>query len=158
MPFWSRDGKWIYFRSDRTGRSEIWRVRFAGGPSEQVTRNGGHTAYGSVDDKTLFYTKAPSSPLFAQPLSGGPERQVLPWVQFKAFVPLEDGIYYIGRPGEDRKYPLQFLQFSSNTSRLLAQIEGFVFLGLSVSPDRQTILFSKSVSSGANLMMIENFQ
>jgi hypothetical protein len=27
-----------------------------------------------------------------------------------------------------------------------------------VSPDRQTILFSKSVTNGGNLMMIENFQ
>ena len=83
---------------------------------------------------------------------------MLPWVFNRAFVPVEDGIYYIGRREEDRKYPLQFFQFSSNTSRLLTKIEGFLDYGLSVSPDRQTILFSKSVSAGANLMMIENFQ
>jgi hypothetical protein len=53
---------------------------------------------------------------------------------------------------------LQFFEFSNNTSRLLAEIEGAVSYGLAVSPDRQTILFSKSASSGANLMMIENFQ
>lgn len=60
--------------------------------------------------------------------------------------------------GDDRKFTLQFFQFSSNTSRLLTKIEGVPFLGLSVSPDRKTILFSKSVSIGANLMLIENFQ
>jgi hypothetical protein len=91
-------------------------------------------------------------------MSGGPERKVLPWVVAKSFVPVEDGIYYIGRPGEDRKYPLEFLDFSSNTSRLLTKIEGFVAEGLTVSPDRQTILVTKSVSNGHNLMMIENFQ
>jgi Tol biopolymer transport system component len=100
VPSWSRNGRWIYFRSDRTGRTEIWRVPFAGGPPEQVTANGGNTAFESADGKTLLYTKAVSSPLFAQPLSGGPERQVLPWVSFKAFVPAEDGIYY--RPARRR--------------------------------------------------------
>jgi Tol biopolymer transport system component len=159
VPSWSRDGKWIYFNSNRTGGTEIWRVPLAGGAQERVTANGGYTAFESADGKILFYTKSGfDSPLFARPLSGGPERQVLPWVSARAFVPVADGIYYMGRRGEDRKYPLQFFEFSNNTSRLLAEIEGAVSYGLAVSPDRQTILFSKSASSGANLMMIENFQ
>jgi len=54
------------------------------------------------------------------------------------FVPAENGIYYIGRREQDRKYPL-FFQFSSNTSRLLTKIEGFLDFGFSVSPDRQAI-------------------
>jgi Tol biopolymer transport system component len=159
MPFWSRDGKWLYFRSDRTGRSEIWRVPFAGGPQEQVTRNGGYTAYESVDGQTLFYTKGRgnSEPLFARLLSGGAERQVLPSIYLKSFFPVAEGIYYIG-PWSGEYYPLEFFQFSSNSSRLLAKIGGYVGEGLSVSPDRKTILFSRSVNNGAHLMMIENFQ
>jgi Tol biopolymer transport system component len=159
MPFWSRDGKWLYFRSDRTGRSEIWRFPFAGGPREQVTRNGGYTAYESVDGETLFYTKGRgnSEPLFARLLSGGAERQVLPSIYLKSFFPVAEGIYYIG-PRSGEYYPLEFFQFSSNSSRLLAKIGGYVDEGLSVSPDRKTILFTKSVSNGAHLMTIENFQ
>jgi Tol biopolymer transport system component len=159
MPFWSRDGKWLYFRSDRTGRQEIWRVPFAGGPREQVTRNGGFTAYESVDGQTLFYTKGgtASGPLFARLLSGGAERQVLPSIYSRSFFPVAEGIYYIG-PWSGEYYPLEFFQFSRNSSRLLAKIGGNVFLGLSVSPDQKTILFSRSVSNDAHLMMIENFQ
>jgi Tol biopolymer transport system component len=159
MSFFSRDGKWLYFRSDRTGRSEIWRVPFAGGPQEQVTRNGGYTAYESADGQTLFYTKGRgnSEPLFARLLSGGAERQVPPSIFLKSFFPVAEGIYYIG-PRSGEYYPLEFFQFSSNSSRLLAKIGGYVGEGLSVSPDRKTILFSRSVSNGAHLMMIENFQ
>jgi serine/threonine protein kinase len=159
MSFFSRDGKWLYFRSDRTGRSEIWRVPFAGGPGEQVTRNGGYTAYESVDGQTLFYTKGRgnSEPLFARLLSGGAERQLPPSIYLKSLFPVAEGIYYIG-PRSGEYYPLEFFQFSSNSSRLLAKIGGYVDEGLSVSPDRKTILFTRSVSNDAHLMMIENFQ
>ena len=158
MPFWSRDGKWLYFRSDRTRRQEIWRVPFAGGPQEQVTRNGGYTAYESVDGQTLFYTKGRggSEPLFARLLSGGAERQVLPSIYVKSFFPVAEGIYYIG-PWSGEYFPLEFFQFSSNSSQSLAKIGRWVGEGLSVSPDRKTILFARSVNNGAHLMMIENF-
>ena len=158
LPFWSRDGKWIYFQSDRTGANEIWRVPFAGGQPERVTSRGGHVAYESADGQTLFYTKAASGPLFASRLSGGEEQEVLPYIHRRSFVPVADGIYYIGRRSDEGYYPLEFFQFSSAASKLLAKIEGEVYLGLSVSPDRKTILFTKSVSIGADLMMIENFQ
>ena len=162
IPFWSRDGKWLYFRSDRAGHLEIWRVPFAGGPPEQVTRNGGSTAYESIDGETLFYTKLAlaSVPLFARLLSGGAERQVLPSIFGRMFAPVAEGIYYIG-PSNGEYYPLEFFQFSSHSSRLLAKIGGYIGdtgMGLSVSPDRKTILFPKSASNDAHLMMIENFQ
>jgi eukaryotic-like serine/threonine-protein kinase len=158
IPSWSHDGKWTYFCSDRTGHYEIWRVPFAGGIAEQITKEGGLVAYESADGATLFYVKAPSSPLFARPLSGGAERELLDWVSARAFFPVDDGIYYIGRRGDNGQYPLQFFQFSSQTSQALTNIDGAISVGLSVSPDRTAILFTKSVKFGANLMMIENFQ
>jgi Tol biopolymer transport system component/serine/threonine protein kinase len=167
VPSWSRDGKWIYFSSNRTGRQEIWRVPFAGGTPEQLTKEGGFVAYESADGTTLFYTKSTgsvadeqaltSSPLFARPLSGGAERQLLDWITLRAFVPVDDGIYYIGRRSDKGQYSLQFFQFSTQTSRVLTSIDGVPNLGLSVSPDRTAILFTKSVKSGDDLMMIENF-
>jgi Tol biopolymer transport system component len=157
-PSWSRDGRWIYFVSDRTGRDEIWRVASAGGPAEQVTDKGGHNAFESADGKTLFYTKGPSSPLFARLVAGGPERQVLDHVGLsRDFAVFEDGIYYAGR-FENGQTPLLFFQFSTGRSRLLTRIEGDLYYGLSVSPDRKTVLFSKSVASGRDLMLIENFR
>ena len=158
IPSFSRDGKWIYFCSDRTGRYEIWRVASGGGQAEQLTENGGIVAFESIDGRTLFYIKGAPSPLFAKLLDGGPERQILDYVSARAFVVVEDGVYYIGRPGDDRQYPLQFIQFSTGTSRLLTKIGGTPGLGLTVSPDRKTFLFATSVTSGSDLMLIENFR
>jgi integrase len=95
---------------------------------------------------------------FARSLVGGPERQVPNYVAVRAFEVSEDGIYYIGRPQPDRQHPIQFYKFSTNTSSLLTKVGGPLQQGLSVSPDRKTILFSKNASIGADLMLIENFR
>ena len=129
MPSFSHDGKWIYFRSDRTGAYQIWRVPLAGGAAEQITRHGGFSAYESTDGKTLFHTNATSSPLFATPLDGGAEHQLLPWVEQKAFIPVDDGIYYIGRRNDKEQYPLQFYRFSSEKSEMLTPIDGLLYQG-----------------------------
>ena len=78
IPSWSRDGKWIYFCSLRTGREEIWRVPSTGGRQERVSINGGHVAFESMDGKNLYYSRSASSDaaLIVRPVSGGPETEV----------------------------------------------------------------------------------
>jgi len=162
VPFWSHDGKWIYFFSDRSGRFEIWRMPFAGPigrpAAEQITREGGHSGWESADGTTIFYTKAGSSPLFAKALADGPERQVLDWVSMRAFFPVDDGIYYIGRQAKNGQYPLAFYTFAGGASQVLTSLDGPLYWGLSVSPDRKDILFTRTLKAGASLMMIENFR
>jgi Tol biopolymer transport system component len=152
MPFWAPGGEWIYF----TANSQIWRVPFAGGRAETVTTQGASMGYFSADGTALFYTKENAGPVFAKSLAGGEEHQVLPYVNYKAFFPTADGIYYIGRREGDGYFPLEFYQFSSKTSRVLEKIGGQIYQGLTVSPGGKSILFSRS-PSGSDLMMIENF-
>jgi Tol biopolymer transport system component len=96
VPSWSHDGEWIYFTSDRTGRWEIWRLPAQGGTAEQMTSDGGYVALESADGKNLYYTKMGSysgEPLYARPLGGSEERQVVEQVAGRGFVVFEDGIY-----------------------------------------------------------------
>lgn len=39
LPRWSRDGRWIYFTSERSGNWQIYRVRAEGGEPERVRSN-----------------------------------------------------------------------------------------------------------------------
>jgi hypothetical protein len=59
---------------------------------------------------------------------------------------------------ENGRTSIFFFEFSTGKSRLLASVEGYLFPGLSVSPDRSTILFAKTAIPGADLMPIENFR
>ena len=44
-PTWSRDGQFIYFHSDRSGSSQVWKMRADGTNPAQITRDGGFIAY-----------------------------------------------------------------------------------------------------------------
>jgi hypothetical protein len=69
----------------------------------------------------------------------------------------EDGIYYI-TGGGPAGHEIRFYDFAQRRSRVVAKIEGQVGLGFSVSRDRNTVLFTKVVSEGSDLMLIENFR
>ena len=149
---------WIYFRSDRTGRPEVWRVPAAGGEGQQMTDKTGHWAWESADGKTLYYTK--DRALFGRSLPAGAERQILESVIGWSYFPVEGGIYYIAQqdPQRPRALELRFLEFATGKSKVLRNFEAWSVGGLTVSPDQKTVLWSALMSAGIDLMMIENFR
>jgi Tol biopolymer transport system component len=158
IPSWSRDGSWIYYASNRTGRFEVWKAPAAGGAGIQVTRSGGFTARESVDGQLLYYTKFQDSRLWAIPVRGGTEKLILESVGDRAFVPVADGIYYIPGPGPDGAGSANFYEFASGTKRQIAPLKQEIFESMTVSPDRKTILFSVVSRTGSNVMLVENFR
>ena len=84
VPSWSRDGRWIYFCSDRGGKGnrQIWKMPAEGGPATQVTQNGGFEAFESFDRKFLFYsTWKPPDEIWKMPIAGGQEALFLKGVE-----------------------------------------------------------------------------
>jgi hypothetical protein len=51
----SPDGRWLTYRSNRSGRSEIWVRAVAGSASMRVSQNGGREPLWSRDGRELFY-------------------------------------------------------------------------------------------------------
>jgi Tol biopolymer transport system component/tRNA A-37 threonylcarbamoyl transferase component Bud32 len=164
---WSRDGKWIYFRSSRSGRSEIWRMPAGGGDAVQMTTTGGAAAWESWDGQTLYYSRHDGngpegvrSGVFARPVSGGPERQILESIFRWDFFPATDGIYYVALVESHRfnLLELRFLSFATGKSKVLSKFQARTSQGLSVSADGKTILYSgRAPGAGADLVLIQNF-
>jgi Tol biopolymer transport system component len=158
VPSFSRDGKWIYFGSNRTGEYQIWKVPVAGGEALQVSHNIGFVAVESPDAAYVYYTQTQGSPsaLWRLSASGGQPVKVLEGVVRWAFAVFDKGIYYIDQPaGETR---LQFYNLATGRSTTVVRNLGDVELGLTVSTDGRTILFSKVTSSVSDLMLVENFR
>jgi Tol biopolymer transport system component len=156
MPCWSRDGKWIYFYSNRTGRYEIWKMLAVGtsAPEEsiQMTRNYGQAPYESPDGKLVYYYK--SFGVWQVPAEGGKETQVLESVRgFISFALADKGIFFIPRD----EAVVRFFDFNTRAIRTVATLEKPVG-DLAVSRDGRTILYSQMDNVGSDLMLVENFR
>ena len=163
-PSWSRDGQWVYFASRRSGEQEIWKISAAGGAAVQVTRQGGFVAAESPDANHVYYIKREqgSTALWKVPASGGEETQVFaPVFNFSV---VERGIYFIPRPNPgdpDESSSLQFLDFASNSVETIASLPtppDQISLGMAVSPDERTTLYTQTDEAGSDLMLIEGFR
>ena len=155
-PSWSRDGKWIYFSSDRTGASQpqqIWKIPVGGGDAVQVSTKGGYNPVDSDDGKTIYYTTNNTlSPLWKVPLDGGEPTQLVPSIRFWNFAVARGGIYFIAEP------ELRYFSFAAGTSKPILKLPKPAHIGLSVSPDEHWLLYVQVDQSGSDLMLVENFR
>jgi dipeptidyl aminopeptidase/acylaminoacyl peptidase len=123
-PFWSRDGKWIYFRSNRSGSAQIWRKRSDGrGEPMQITHGGGIDPIESIDGRTLYYVKSQSDPgLWRVPVAGGEERMLIPGVLLEQWTVTSLGILYLDRLVHSSHTPVKLYNPVDGTSRALTSI------------------------------------
>ncbi len=154
---WSRDGRWIYFGDD----SQIWKVPVAGGPQLQVTKAGGDWGLESTDGRFLYYLL--NNAVWRVPTAGGEATQLIPSVYPQFFEVVEQGIYFTTaspRPaitffcfktGKTQKVA----EYDESGSSLISEAVGW---GLSASPDRRSLLFSKREDKAVDLMLVENFR
>jgi eukaryotic-like serine/threonine-protein kinase len=168
---YSRDGRWIYFGSNRTGDWQIWKMPAAGGDAVQVTRNGGFISRESADGRWLYYLHGPATTtsLRRVPVDGGEETTVIDAVFQRAYAVTPGGIYFLseantGQPGQRtgtdtqaRGALLYYLDLRTGAVRPIAAV-GKVAFGLAVTPDGREVLFSRILQEGSDLMLVENFR
>jgi serine/threonine protein kinase/Tol biopolymer transport system component len=167
QPSFSRDGRWIYFVSERTGRAEVWRAAATGGTAEQVTHEGGSTPFESPDGRTLYYlrTMLGNNALLASPTAGGAERVIVACIARKNFAVGPQGVFHVDcippeAPAQSQRV-LRLLDPSTGRDRVVGALEGGGEIGgggLCVSPDGRSILYDHSPVGGLDLMMIESFR
>jgi Tol biopolymer transport system component len=159
VPTWSRDGRWVYYSSEREGKGGIWRIPAGGGAEERVAGLDVTwvRAEESLDRKTLFVGGGRlGSPLFAVPLAGGPARKLLDCVAGHSFAVAEGGLYYAacGR-GSDTQ--LRLLQPDTGRDSVVGTLEKFRFR-MTASADGRTFLYASETRSGSDLMLVEGFR
>jgi hypothetical protein len=110
-----------------------------------------------VDGKTLYFSKVSDPGLWSLPLGGGTESKVLPSLYgFDTFAVVERGIYFV-RHAEKSQAIIGFKEFSSSSIDELAVLEAPLSLGLAVSPDERSILFTQLDRDDSDLFLVDNF-
>lgn len=157
--YWSRDGKWVYFSSNRTGRHEVWKVLADGSATEvQVSRNGGWRSHESKDGKTLFIQKLDVPGLWRMTAEGGEETKVADMPPVSTWYPMDTVSYRIAR-GEEPT--LRRIDHATGREAVIRKLprETMVFLyNFSVSPDGEFVVFPRLDNVVSDLMLIENFR
>lgn len=160
-PYWSHDGKWIYFSSTRSGREEIWRMPASGGEAVQITRNSGDTPQESPDGRFLYYMKEwpDAVSVWRASVDGNQEAKVLDSVHSEGQWPVgKEGIYFFRTPDKMGHSDICFYEFASGQIRKVLTIQMPVNNHIAVSPDGRTILYPQSDESGSVLMLVDNFR
>jgi hypothetical protein len=159
VPPWSRDGRWLFFSSDRNGGRNIWRMPWPSGPAEQVTTGGsGSRAVMSPDGEDVYYAahSGAAAPLLAITAGGGAvSRVVVPCT--RGYATTAEALYYIGC-GPGPEYDVHFVEARTQRDRVLGRtrLTGWGS-PLTVSPDGTTVLVLRD-NSTTDLVLIENFR
>lgn len=159
VPNWSRDGRWVYFASDRTGIWQVWKAPAQGGSAVQVTTHGGFAAYPSMDGLTLYYSKfnLPNPEVWQLPVEGGVETHV-PQVHpatWASWGPSVKGIYFLERGGEQAN--IMFLDFATSEVSRVTRLDKLPFW-LTVSTDGNALFYEHLDQDNSHVMLLRNFQ
>jgi Tol biopolymer transport system component len=156
---WGRDGRWLYFFSDRSGRYEVWRIPYEGGDAEQLTHDGGAFPLISSDGREVYYMKLTNPRSVWKRSLDGDEEELLfeaPIGQ-RGFTLWEDEILYL-RQDPERAW-VEAFNLTTGDITTVADLGEGTRLGAygrhTVSPDGSFILFTREDGSGSDIMMVD---
>jgi Tol biopolymer transport system component/DNA-binding winged helix-turn-helix (wHTH) protein len=160
-PHWSRDGKWIYFRSDQPGERGVYRCPASGGNAVLLSKDvDGVSPQESFDGKTVYFAShEENSTLKKMALSGQPgtESEVdgLPRLRASGLWTLSPGgIYFV--PAEAPR-SVRYFDLASKQTRQIFEADKNHYSGLSVSPDGRWILYTlEDVNS--DILLVDHFR
>ena len=142
---WSRDGAWVYYACDASGRWQIWRVGRDGDEAHQLTSAGGISAAESPDGNALYFVRPDRNGIWRRPAAGGaPELIVadLPANHFQSWAIAADGIFYARPAGSE--VTVCFCDLDGRDTREITAFASYPTSRFSVSPDGGSILIVRS--------------
>jgi Tol biopolymer transport system component/DNA-binding winged helix-turn-helix (wHTH) protein len=158
-PRWSNDDQAIFFRSNRGGRWQLWRMDTRDHQPTPLTSEDGIVPQPSADGKWVYYTRGSEDGLWRVPVGGGPETQILPqpaagYWGFWQVTP--HGIVYL----DVRDKALHIFDPTTGTNSLFARLRRMPpkFAGLSVTSDGHRALLTDEDQAGRHITLTETGQ
>jgi Tol biopolymer transport system component/DNA-binding winged helix-turn-helix (wHTH) protein len=160
-PFWSADGRWIYFSGVKS--PAIWKVLADGGNAVRLTDTDGFAPQESVDGARIYFVRGHDRvDVWWVPSSGGSSRRLegMPTlVSGDHWTPSKHGIYFID--GAADPATLNLFDPKNRHITRVAALSGLFWgwgPGLNVSNDGHTVLYGKGDGVAADIMLIEGFR
>ncbi len=155
QPTVSRDGRRIYFSSNRSGEYGIWTIGPEGGEPVQVTSGNDRYALESLDGRTLYLSDRTS--LWSIPVAGGPRAlEVERFLNEMNWAVGRSGIYFTGSRITPKT--INFYDFDSKAVNSVMEFEKETYVGLSVSPDGESVLYTQGEPPESDIMLVEGFR
>ena len=179
-PSFSRDGRWIYFSSLRTGKLQIWKVPVEGEsetkPAVPITQGGGYAPLESHDGRYVYYVKAHgrADPTYANsiwrvPAEGGKEVVVVEalYSNWGNWALSREALFYVSyEPGQGsdgdapRQWSVYRYDLEQRKTRKILDVPGEPVLaapGLDVTADGRWLLYTNRTEQ-ADLYLVEGFE
>jgi serine/threonine protein kinase len=159
VPSWSHDGASVYFCSNRSGEGQIWRVPAGGGSAVQVTANGGFESIESADGAWLYFSKE-SGGIWRSHPGAGNEEKVFSGFTSRFWTVAGGSLFYLDLGAKPRPTFTELDLASHKVTRLglMAGKVAWGMSGLSISPDRQWLLYAETDRLVSQINLAENFR
>ena len=161
-PFWSHDGKWIYFRGFEGIGRQLYRCPAEGGDATLLAASHDiRVPIESADDKALYFAWRNGDAnimVLALDRPGATPQQVsgMPKISNEyQWTLVPDGIYFspLANPRS-----ISFFDFATKHTREIFKADKDLDSGVSISPDGRYMLYSQIDQSNADIMLVSNFR
>jgi Tol biopolymer transport system component len=163
---WSRDGRWLYFASERTGTLLVWKMPAEGGEARQITQHRVGFGEESEDGRFFYFNDriAGQPPelrkgFWKVPVDGGEEVLVLEErLSFNGWDLWRDNLVYIKVAGDNSR-AMEIFNLETEEVTELPSPEDLWGWGLSVSPDGRWILYTRlEGEEKSDIILVEDFR
>lgn len=155
---WSRDGQWIYCKSEQDDAWRVRKMRTAGGEAVDIMERDIFRLAESADGKRIIYSLADTTGVWTASVAGTDEVCIVD--EPATVVPCGwretgRGVYFFSLEG--RVLSLRLLDPATGESSLVTSGADMVGVDIDVSPEGDAVVFDRFEPQGSDLAIVENF-
>jgi Tol biopolymer transport system component/DNA-binding winged helix-turn-helix (wHTH) protein len=162
FPYWSHDGKWIYFLGYEGNAHQIYRCPAGGGDATLLLGSMDSTTATESFDGTILYFANGSGDAALMMLKqdraeATPQKvPLMPTMSDRAkWAAVADGIYF---SPQDNARSVNFYNFATKHTQKLFLVDKDLDGGMSISRDGRYMLYSQIDESNAGIMLVDHFR